>query len=669
MLGVAELNARPATFLPAEKEVFAIGDLHGDFSAMVTILRAAGLINSSNDWIGGDRTFVQVGDQLDRGNSEKQIVDLFEKLIVQAEQAGGQVIVLNGNHETMNVELDFRYVTSGGFNQFSNYYHSGINDSEVTRLPTAQRGRAVAFKPGGPYAKILATHNSTVMVGQTVFVHGGITPAYARYGLDRVNDEISQWMNGYASRPSSVGGSGPLWNRDYGGTMSSSACNQLEETLAELGAKRMVVAHTVQRTVNQACNGKVWRVDVGLSSYYGGKLQAIKITNDSLIQIVEDDGSLTETGFGNGDGGQCQNLGAAPQNLAVSNLTSDSLTATWGSVNYATGYQLEYLNGSNWLPTRTAQLSYNLKDLPQGSTVKLRVKATNICSESNYSDAVEAKLTDAGTCNNAEKVGAITTSNITSNSFTASWPASSNANSYIPQLWVNGAWLTQQAVANNRVSFTNLAANSSQFIRVIAVNSCGEQASASSWVEVKLASGEQCNAPSTPARPSASNIGSNSYTLNWPAVANANSYIVQRWSESNGAWQNYKTTTSTSLTVSGEQRSTAYARVIAESSCGKASGASPYLTINLANDDGSGECTAAPAIPTGLTLSSGKLTWPKVAQASYYKVVGWNGASWEFYTNASSNTLSIGSDTPEYLSISARNDCGKSSYSDYIRVK
>ncbi|WP_411994569.1 fibronectin type III domain-containing protein [Agarivorans sp. DSG3-1] len=667
LLGCAELSARPSTFLPAEQEVFAIGDLHGDFNAMVTILRAAGLINSSNNWIGGSRTFIQVGDQLDRGNGEKQILDLFEKLIAQAEQAGGQVLVLNGNHETMNVELDFRYVTSGGFSQFSDHYHSGISDSAVTRLPSEQRGRAVAFKPGGPYANILSTHNATVMVGQTVFIHGGITPAYARYGLERVNDEISQWMKGYASRPSSVGGSGPLWNRDYGGTMSSATCNQLEETLAELGAKRMVVAHTVQRSINQACNGKVWRVDVGMSDYYGGQLQALKITNDSLIQIVEENGRLTETGFGNSGDGECQAIEEAPKNLVASNLKSDSLSVTWSPVDHASGYQLEYFNGNSWVSTRTSQTSHNLNNLPEGSTVKLRVKASNLCSESDYTEEVAVTLVDTGSCQAPQQVASISTSNLSTGSFSAHWPEAENATSYIPQLWVNSAWHSQPAVTTNQVSFTKLIANSTQFVRVIAVNSCNEQAVASSWVEVKLSSVEQCEAPSAPSQLSASNIGSNTYTLSWPAVTKASSYKVQRWSESNGAWQDYNTTTNTSLTVSGEQRSTAYARVIAISSCGKASNASQYLTISMASD--SGVCSAAPTVPTGLKVDSGVLTWTKVAQASYYKVMGWSGSSWEFYTNATNNSLTMSSTTPQYLSVSARNDCGKSSYSSYIQVR
>lgn len=61
---------------------------------------------------------VQVGDLLDRGDQERTALDLLLRLKEQALAAGGAVHVLQGNHEIMNVSLDFRYVTPGGFKDF-----------------------------------------------------------------------------------------------------------------------------------------------------------------------------------------------------------------------------------------------------------------------------------------------------------------------------------------------------------------------------------------------------------------------------------------------------------------------------------------------------------------------------------------------------------------------
>ena len=46
-----------------------------------------------------------------------------------------------------------------------------------------------------------------------------------------------------------------------------SACNSLKQALEKVGAKRLVVGHTPQLAgANCECDGKVWRIDVGMSS-------------------------------------------------------------------------------------------------------------------------------------------------------------------------------------------------------------------------------------------------------------------------------------------------------------------------------------------------------------------------------------------------------------------
>jgi hypothetical protein len=58
---------------------------------------------------------VQLGDILDRGDSERYCMDLLFKLKKEAHEAGGQVHMLRGNHEVRNVDLDFRYVTQNAW--------------------------------------------------------------------------------------------------------------------------------------------------------------------------------------------------------------------------------------------------------------------------------------------------------------------------------------------------------------------------------------------------------------------------------------------------------------------------------------------------------------------------------------------------------------------------
>jgi hypothetical protein len=73
----------------------------------------------------------------------------------------------------------------------------------------------------------------------------------------------------------------PIWTRLYStaeAEVPAAACAQLSSVLAELGADRMIVGHTPQPNgINAACAGKVWRIDSGLSHFYGGPLQWLEI--------------------------------------------------------------------------------------------------------------------------------------------------------------------------------------------------------------------------------------------------------------------------------------------------------------------------------------------------------------------------------------------------------
>ena len=98
-------------FRPAVKRLVAIGDVHGDLEATKEALRAGGLIDDNDKWCGGKTTAVQVGDQLDRGGDEIAILFLLERLRFEARKQGGELIVMNGNHETLTAAGRFRYAS------------------------------------------------------------------------------------------------------------------------------------------------------------------------------------------------------------------------------------------------------------------------------------------------------------------------------------------------------------------------------------------------------------------------------------------------------------------------------------------------------------------------------------------------------------------------------
>jgi Calcineurin-like phosphoesterase len=264
LLLLALACGKPAPSAPAR--VVAIGDLHGDVEAARAALRLAGAIDDADHWIGGKLVVVQTGDQLDRGDTEREILDLFDRLRGEAARAGGAFIALNGNHELMNVAGDLRYVTPGGMAEFG-----------------GEAARTAAFTPGGDLAKRLAERPIYAIVGDTVFVHGGVLPDHAAR-LEALDQETRAWMRGErAEKPAALTDEqSPLWTRRYGRADDPGVCSDAAAALARLHLRRMVVAHTVQEGgMSAICDGKVWRIDVGLAKLYGGPLQVLELRGAS----------------------------------------------------------------------------------------------------------------------------------------------------------------------------------------------------------------------------------------------------------------------------------------------------------------------------------------------------------------------------------------------------
>lgn len=272
----------PATY-PAPARLVAIGDIHGDVSAFRSVLRLAGAIDETSHWCGGALVVVQTGDVLDRGDDEPEILDLIAQLETEAAAAGGRFIALNGNHEIMNAQRDFRYVTPEGFTDFAPFRPEASREAR-SELPTDQEGRAGAFEPGRRHARAFAARNTVVVVGNTVFAHGGLAPRYAQLGLERINQAARDFYLGEGPlSPILQAQDSPVWNRSYAIGEAPEMCTELDESLAVIHAERMVIGHTVHdEGIGSACNAHVWRIDVGLAELYGGPIEALEIVGNDV---------------------------------------------------------------------------------------------------------------------------------------------------------------------------------------------------------------------------------------------------------------------------------------------------------------------------------------------------------------------------------------------------
>lgn len=259
-------------YFPEQRRVIVIGDIHGDLDIAIKCLILAGCISyieppphrtvdvmdsffNSLEWIGGDTHIVQLGDQIDRVRPQRwdsnditkdrayedegstlEIFYLFHHMNKLALQHGGRVLCILGNHEIMNVEGDFRYVSQAEFKSFKHHlgntyikqskfpYHSRtlynnrkklslsrkqshhkykLNNhaSKQTILPAGYRERIYAFSPTGLCANYLATNYYTLLqIGNWLFCHGSPTfHTCTTYSTDLINNIVSMYLLGIDS--------------------------------------------------------------------------------------------------------------------------------------------------------------------------------------------------------------------------------------------------------------------------------------------------------------------------------------------------------------------------------------------------------------------------------------------------------------------------------------
>ena len=219
--------AAPAAL--AADRVVAIGDVHGAYDALVSILQRTQLIDAENHWIGGQATLVQTGDLLDRGVMVREVMDLLMRLQQEAAAAGGRVIVLLGNHEGMNLTGFYRDVNpevyaefadeksekrrKAAFADYRKYWQNAarslgirpppmngeVKQEWMTAHPLGRVEYTEALGPDGVYGKWLRTLPIAVVIDGVLFIHGGIGPEFAGMSIDEINRRAAEELAVYDS--------------------------------------------------------------------------------------------------------------------------------------------------------------------------------------------------------------------------------------------------------------------------------------------------------------------------------------------------------------------------------------------------------------------------------------------------------------------------------------
>lgn len=304
LLAVVCAAAVAVSAAPEAPRIVAIGDVHGDYPVFVEVLQKAGVIDARRKWSGGTTVLVQTGDVPDRGPQSRKVMDLLIDLEKQARKAGGRVHALLGNHEVMNMLGDLRYVSPEEYQSYASIDAEALREQVyAASAPAAQRDDAVfkatwmaahppgwvelvrAFDVKGRYGRWLRQHDTIAKVGDTLFLHGGLSPKYATLQAGEINERVKVALASAnpGTEPLLTDEEGPLWYRGLALEPDATLTAHVDALLAHHGVARIVVGHTVTPgVVLSRLGGKVILNDVGLSAVYGGPPSSLEIHGATL---------------------------------------------------------------------------------------------------------------------------------------------------------------------------------------------------------------------------------------------------------------------------------------------------------------------------------------------------------------------------------------------------
>jgi hypothetical protein len=216
---VAAPNAPSVSVLPAAPRIVALSDIHGQYGLLVRLLRAHQVIDAQDRWALGKDTLVIAGDVFDRGPQVTEAFWLLYGLQQQAAAAGGAVHFVLGNHETMVLYDDLRYV----------------NPKYLRSAQLLGRSYPQLYGADSVIGQWLRTRPVLLKIGDTLFLHGGISPEAVQLALDpaRTNAAYQASLGlpkaevkaDPATAPLYDGKTSPIWYRGYfDGRLDTAGC-------------------------------------------------------------------------------------------------------------------------------------------------------------------------------------------------------------------------------------------------------------------------------------------------------------------------------------------------------------------------------------------------------------------------------------------------------------
>ena len=258
------VQGQAADVLPLDPatRLMVLADTHGEYEIVVEFLRRQGVIDADLRWAFGTGQMAVTGDMFDRGAHQLEILWLFYKLEAEAQAAGGALHVLLGNHDSMNLRGDLRYLHP--------------------RYPQTARILGAAsytdlFTPESVLGDWLRSRPAVLKLGDLLLLHGGISPQVleAKLTVADINAGIRRSLDTPVARRDELdpvaalvaGTFGPQWFRGYFPEQARPdrpymPRAEVERSLEAFGVSRILVGHTIVDQVSPLYGGRVIAVQV-----------------------------------------------------------------------------------------------------------------------------------------------------------------------------------------------------------------------------------------------------------------------------------------------------------------------------------------------------------------------------------------------------------------------
>ncbi len=272
----------PEAIYETDQPILAISDVEGGFGAFRDFLVAHGVADNKLNWTFGKGHLVLVGDFVDRGASTTQVLWAIYKLEQSARQQGGVVHYIIGNHEIKNLQGNFQAAEDKYF------YIAGMLGRQQFQL----------YGEDSLIGRWLASKNVLETINGVAFVHGGLHPEIVEhdFSVPQINQIVRSgyrqlYFTPTVNTPESFlrsSTTGPAWYRGYFKEDLTQA--QVEGALATIGAKAVVVGHTLQGKVNARFDRSVFAIDVPhpkdyLSSFPFRSSEGLLIENGEYFRL------------------------------------------------------------------------------------------------------------------------------------------------------------------------------------------------------------------------------------------------------------------------------------------------------------------------------------------------------------------------------------------------